>query len=224
MIPPCKHCGKPVHHVRALFCSRVCYWTYRGTGTDEYRRVEYKTLICGHCGKEFQRRKQEAERAHTQFCSRKCAGTITGGTPVRKPSQPSYNKPCEVCGKLFNVKASRDVGRFCSRACMGVWRSTDILGAGNPNHRHGQNAMSARTVAMRCFPAQCIICQWSISVDIHHIVPKTQGGDNTPRNLAVLCPNHHRMAEMNLLTSDELQSRVDALLANVTNVSSGMPS
>jgi hypothetical protein len=38
---------------------------------------------------------------------------------------------------------------------------------------------------------QCSICQ-AHTIDIHHIVPVSQGGSNDLDNLMVVCPNHHR--------------------------------
>ncbi len=36
-------------------------------------------------------------------------------------------------------------------------------------------------------------CRSAVSVDIHHIKPVHEGGDNSPDNLIPLCPNCHRM-------------------------------
>ena len=41
----------------------------------------------------------------------------------------------------------------------------------------------------------CSLCGWDKgSCDIHHIIPKSQGGDNNHDNLTHICPNCHRLA------------------------------
>jgi predicted HNH restriction endonuclease len=69
--------------------------------------------------------------------------------------------------------------------------------------------------ALKWFPPQCMICGWDISVDVHHVSPISEGGTNALTNLAVLCPNHHRMAHLGLTTREELtecvRRAIDAL-------------
>jgi len=41
----------------------------------------------------------------------------------------------------------------------------------------------------------CFTCGWNEALcDIHHILPKKQGGTNDHSNLTVICPNCHRIA------------------------------
>lgn len=41
----------------------------------------------------------------------------------------------------------------------------------------------------------CEICGWSEArCDVHHRVPRSQGGKHTRANAIVVCPNHHRIA------------------------------
>ena len=39
----------------------------------------------------------------------------------------------------------------------------------------------------------CCICRQVIDVDIHHIIPQSEGGPDTEENAAPLCPNCHRV-------------------------------
>ncbi|NQU78509.1 HNH endonuclease [Candidatus Woesearchaeota archaeon] len=41
----------------------------------------------------------------------------------------------------------------------------------------------------RCQYPNCFV---RITLDVHHILPRSQGGSNNDNNLIVLCPNHHR--------------------------------
>ncbi len=42
-----------------------------------------------------------------------------------------------------------------------------------------------------CYPN----CKENIALDVHHIVPREDGGTNRDDNLIVLCPVHHRLAD-----------------------------
>lgn len=48
----------------------------------------------------------------------------------------------------------------------------------------------------------CASCGWNDCVcDIHHIVPQSKGGSDDHSNLTYICPNCHRKAHNNLITS-----------------------
>jgi hypothetical protein len=42
-------------------------------------------------------------------------------------------------------------------------------------------------------PKACIICGFDKIVEFHHIIPNANGGQTSLANIAVLCPNHHKM-------------------------------
>lgn len=37
-------------------------------------------------------------------------------------------------------------------------------------------------------------CNEEVALDVHHIIPRSESGSNKEKNLIVLCPTHHRMA------------------------------
>lgn len=39
---------------------------------------------------------------------------------------------------------------------------------------------------------RCQYCNITASCDSHHIIPRSEGGDNRKSNLCYLCPSHHR--------------------------------
>jgi HNH endonuclease len=52
----------------------------------------------------------------------------------------------------------------------------------------------------------CMICGWNEApCDTHHIIAKSKSGLNTLKNAIVLCPNHHKLADIGILTVVELQ-------------------
>lgn len=56
------------------------------------------------------------------------------------------------------------------------------------------------------FSDECMICLWKEApCDVHHILPHHKGGKNTIKNSIVLCPNHHKLADMEKISSNDLQ-------------------
>lgn len=207
MIRICKNCGKEFHHhngSRGMFCCHPCYIEYRRKDNAEYRTAQYVTLTCERCGKTFKRRKSEAYRGAKTFCSKTCAGSVTGGVRFGNPPRPSVEKQCEVCGSTYKAKASRPNSRYCSKACRIVAHSTKMVGQGNSHYKHGKSAACGISQARKHYEQKCIICGFDILVQVHHITPKAEGGTNDPANLAILCPNHHAMADRNMILRDTL--------------------
>lgn len=57
----------------------------------------------------------------------------------------------------------------------------------------------------RIYGDTCMICGWNYaSCDTHHIFGQARGGSNELTNLIVLCPNHHRMADNDLIPVEDL--------------------
>ena len=110
---------------------------------------------------------------------------------------------CEHCGKEFSCPEalSNHIGYSHSE---------------NSDHRKRLSAksfagkvpenlldMSSRTAAkiLKRLNVGCSICGWNeASCDVHHIIPRKQGGTNDNSNLTILCPNCHRKAHENLIT------------------------
>jgi len=44
----------------------------------------------------------------------------------------------------------------------------------------------------------CAICGYTLILEKHHFIPKSQNGSNSPGNLIKLCPNHHRLLHLAL--------------------------
>lgn len=40
---------------------------------------------------------------------------------------------------------------------------------------------------------KCVVCGFSDIVQVHHVIPLSEGGAHSEENVVVLCPNHHRM-------------------------------
>jgi hypothetical protein len=49
----------------------------------------------------------------------------------------------------------------------------------------------------------CRMCSFDLLLEVHHIVPRAEGGTDGVGNLIALCPNHHAMADRKLITSED---------------------
>lgn len=52
-----------------------------------------------------------------------------------------------------------------------------------------------------CYPN----CKETIALDVHHIIPRDEGGTNRDNNLIVLCPVHHRLADRGAIPRKRLE-------------------
>ena len=204
-----------------VFCSYAC-------SAQRQQRIGV-IAPCLECGKEVYRKPSEVRSDGRVFCSRTCSNRAQSQALRDHPELRGAGGPsviCQECGAAFTVKPHK-VGktRFCTRVCAHRWRFgkpaparvfSDRTGAANGNYRGTTNKTTARDMARRGLgPAnwRCMVCGWDIAVEVHHVLERRNGGRNEPENLAVLCPNHHRMAHLGLLTRQELQSRVLAVVA-----------
>jgi 5-methylcytosine-specific restriction endonuclease McrA len=76
--------------------------------------------------------------------------------------------------------------------------------------------MSRRTTAkiLRRMELSCFTCGWyhkNVVGDIHHIIPRKDGGSDENSNLTYICPNCHRLAHSGCIKPAELVSIQDYL-------------
>jgi hypothetical protein len=96
-----------------------------------------------------------------------------------------HTKECERCSTEFifegRIKTKTyERAKFCSRSC-----------ANNRQEWWNDNATHYRTIALRHWNHECVICGFDKIVAIHHI--DENRSNNNPLNLIPLCPNHHEM-------------------------------
>ena len=68
------------------------------------------------------------------------------------------------------------------------------------NHRESQ-----RIIVKRGNKCQWPNCGHDISLDVHHIVSRSNGGTNRESNLIVLCKNHHQQADRGSINATRLK-------------------
>lgn len=119
---------------------------------------------CGSCGKPVSVRPVEHEAGRGRYCSRRCAGLVSGKAKLAKRSvyeansgsfkagehlntnHPRWVEPirftCEFCGSGFELKpwVVRQNGgaRFCSKQCRSRYRSVFMSGSNAPDYVGGK--------------------------------------------------------------------------------------
>jgi len=179
-------------------CPKCDFETNRGSALashirNVHDRVGYKVVDeCEYCKKFFTNQSIHHKEHHEECC-------------YLNPKNIAY---CKECGKVIERKVSRhtksDIRKYCSQSCSAKHNNRTGLTGGlrekidnggvhprfNPN---GENAH--RDICLEHWEHKCVICDWDISVDIHHIDENHDNNDK--ENLIPLCANHHRMCSMN---------------------------
>lgn len=63
-----------------------------------------------------------------------------------------------------------------------------------------------RTQAIKQYGKKCELCNYNMTIDTHHIIPKYKGGPHEIDNLMVICPNCHALITRGALV---LKKRAD---------------
>lgn len=127
-------------------------------------------------------------------------------------------KKCDICGKPIPKTRTSNNLRYCSPKCARQAES------GKRIDRIALRAKSHNTIAMKVYGAyncKCAICQWQATPElvtdrngklqyahgneIHHITPASEGGTDSPDNVILLCPNHHKQADIGIISRAELR-------------------
>lgn len=131
----CSTCNKDIiRHPHSLkrnknhFCGRDCHIKWqkhnlpKGKQSKKYKSVQ---IPCSYCNEPIERPPCRTKAAVNQFCNRRCWTAYQKSGKLKKAR---VSVQCANCG-LFMEKSpsqannSRVRNHFCSRKCMGAWRS-----------------------------------------------------------------------------------------------------
>lgn len=123
---------------------------------------------------------------------------------------------CKECGgKIPDTRRSnaKYCGEKCARKAEKGKRIDYISARANRINRVAKDVYAA-------YNCRCALCGWQISDrllrvngryqyshgnEIHHITAVKDGGTEDYRNLILLCPNHHKLADLKLIPDETLR-------------------
>lgn len=172
------------------------------------------TIQCKKCGKEFNvecTENQFNKGKYKHYCSRHCANShiltdiqkqhISEGLKNSSLISHIHTYICDNCGKEFKSKKTFKKSRqiHCNDCIRNIKHS-------NENELKSILDCSKRTITkiLKRSNIGCSICGWNeATCDIHHIIPKKNGGADDNDNLIIVCPNCHRVIHSNKKYSEE---------------------
>jgi predicted restriction endonuclease len=125
------------------------------------------------------------------------------------------SQSCSAVYRNENWKPTKEQKRKTSKALRTWWKAhpekQKEYGIASQKGKHKKPRtileLSTRTVSKICrrLNLACSRCGWDKETgDIHHIVPRKQGGTDDHRNLTYLCPNCHRLADRGKIGPQDL--------------------
>lgn len=126
MIKICEICGKKfkTSNKGRHCCSRKC----AGIRQSKFQTKQKIEKICQFCGKKFE---VIPVKMKQKYCSRECGYLARGKGKIELI--------CQNCGEKFELYLSHlkreGHGKFCSKKCVGEWRSKHLKGENNPNFK-----------------------------------------------------------------------------------------
>jgi len=124
-------------------------------------------------------------------------------------------KTCTICNKDITHKKSNRASKC--EVCTRRLNERTLIKIQNRT----QNMRTVKQEIIMAYKVSCAICGWAINQDevngqylhqkgceIHHIIPVNEGGKDIFENCILLCPNHHKEADLGIICKDDLLSYV----------------
>lgn len=201
----CCRCRKSVMVLCACGCGRYrkkfgyndMEFSYISGHNDNWKDKRRKPIKCLICQQLF-----KAASTRQKLCGLACRAEWLRQNPPRAKKRTPI--PCSVCGVVIWKTPCQQKTRetVCSKACQYKLLS----------HRlKGKNLSQPKRLAAQRDGYRCRVCGFDVLVEVHHIQPRKRnggGGKDTLDNLITLCPNHHTMADRELLKADDLRALI----------------
>lgn len=161
-------------------------------------------MKCEHCDS-----KHQGEYGSGRFCSSKCARSYSTSLnrdvineKTRTTILINHYGGANLEEALFN-KRTYELKRADIRKANRVRKIPDNI-----------LAISKRTTSkiLKRMGLPCSCCGWyvdGVALDIHHIIPRSDGGTDEHTNLTYLCPNCHRLVHSGIIKPETLVNLQD---------------
>ncbi len=125
-------------------------------------------------------------------------------------------KVCEVCGASITGKYSNN-RKYCSEVCR---RKHEAQANHKKISERARRINFIAHLAYKAYGCKCALCGWQATAELisykgklqyahgnslHHITAISDGGGETPDNIILLCPNHHKQADLGLISKEKLR-------------------
>ena len=176
-------------------------------GPTDAGRAPYQLAItvCEDCRRAWQHGRGEAVRIGPEVvemaqCDAQHIGRVHPGEPASVPAGDAVSlQPGEPASVQAGDAASlhpdepASVPAGVSTSCIGNIDRETSAHVGRARARQDIPPAVRREVMHRD-GGRCVVvgCQNAVWVDVHHIAPRSEGGQHAPQNLVVLCAAHHR--------------------------------
>lgn len=178
---------------------------HKGSNNGNYRGGKIK-MACPICNVAFFEFPAHADRRVTcgkAHCYAKWQSLTTAARGRNKVTTTCLN-----CGAEIERWPSQINGpTFCDMACANGFAGRRNE-TNNGRWRGGKWKFIREKVRIRD-AGRCVICGFSMAIDVHHITPKSEGGADTMENGITLCPNHHRLAHSGLISLESYRRGED---------------
>jgi len=126
-------------------------------------------------------------------------------------------KLCEICQREIPTDRTSNNVKYCGLKCA---RKAEARQNIDRINNRAQRINAIAHLAYRAYGYKCAICGWQatdslIAVkgnmqhaygnELHHIIPASEGGEEKPDNIILLCPNHHKQADMEIISRKDLR-------------------
>ena len=155
-------------------------------------------INCLNCSTEFYAKPYEVKHGR-KYCKLDCYLEYKNR---KQHAQYPIKRSCKGCGEEFIIKQPRRAKKkYCSQSCAARQSNINRRGIKYDGSTH-----TFRRKLLDAYGHQCMICGYDKFVDSHHIDPVFNGGKNDIMNGILLCPNHHREADRELISQKQLRN------------------
>jgi len=95
----------------------------------------------------------------------------------------------------------------CNTALFSILRPEEIIKIFIPYEKpeiiNKEIIEATRQYAISVYGDSCILCGENRLVDVHHLIPRSKGGEDKIENLVVLCPTCHYSIHRNKISESE---------------------